>query len=98
MAIVCPNTANLGKLVAVCMSEQGSVGAVNALTVGQFGWFMLSGNTPINGTATVAVGVNVGITAAGQIGAFAAGKQVNNAQSITAATQHRRCRFGWRAV
>lgn len=86
-AIVCPNTANLGKMVGVCMSEQGSVGAVNALTVGQFGWFQITGNVPINGTATVAAGTSVGITAAGQIGAFAAGKQVNNAQSVTPATQ-----------
>ena len=86
-AVVCPNTANLGKMVGVCMSEQGSVGAVNALTTGQFGWFMISGITPVNGTATVAAGSNVGITAAGQIGAFAAGKQVINAQSVTPATQ-----------
>lgn len=86
-AVACPNTANLGKLVGVCMSEQPSVGAVNALTVGQFGWFMVSGLTPINGTATVAAGSSVGLTGAGQIGAAVAGKQIINAQSVTPATQ-----------
>jgi hypothetical protein len=86
-AIVAPNTANLGKMIGVCMSEQGGVGAVNALTTGQFGWFMVTGLTPVNGTATVAAGTSVGLTGAGQIGAFAAGKQINNAQSVTPATQ-----------
>lgn len=82
-----PNTANLGKMVGVCMSEQGSVGAVNALTVGQFGWFMVTGLTPVNGTATVAADTAYGITAAGQIGAIAAGKQILNSRVVTPATQ-----------
>lgn len=86
-ATATPNTALLGKMVGVCMSEQGSVGAVNALTVGQFGWFMVSGLTPINGTATVAADTAFGITAAGQVGANSAGKQISNARIVTPATQ-----------
>lgn len=81
-----PNTANLGKMLAVCVSEQGSVGAVNALTVGQFGWFQVSGLTPINGTASVAADTALGITAAGQVGANSAGKQLLNARVVTPAT------------
>lgn len=81
------NTALLGRMVGVCMSEQGSVGAVNALTTGQFGWFMVSGVTPVNGTATVAADTAFGITAAGQVGAVTAGKQIVNARIVTAATQ-----------
>lgn len=82
-----PNTTLLGKMVGVCMSEQGSVGAVNALTIGQFGWFMISGLSPINGTATVAADTAFGIVAAGQVGALAAGKQILNARVVTPATQ-----------
>lgn len=82
-----PNTALLGKMVGVCVSEQGSVGAVNALTTGQFGWFQISGLTPINGTATVAADTAFGIVAAGQVGTLAAGKQILSARVVTPATQ-----------
>lgn len=71
------NVANTGRSVAVAMY---------AMTVGQFGWFAVQGNVPINGTATVAAGTTVGIVAAGQIGANSAGKQVLNAVSSAAAT------------
>lgn len=86
-ATECPNTALLGRMLGVVMSEQGGVGAVNALTVGQYGWFMISGISPINGTASVAADTAIGITAAGQIGANTAGKELLNARGITAATQ-----------
>lgn len=86
-ATAVPNTTLLGKMVGVCMSEQGSVGAVNALTAGQFGWFMITGISPINGTASVAADVAFGITAAGQVGTLATGKQIVNARVVTAATQ-----------
>ena len=77
-ATECPNTANLGRALGV--------GPGLAMVSGQYGWFMLSGNTPINGTASVAADTTVGITAAGQIGANSAGKQLLNARGVTAAT------------
>jgi hypothetical protein len=86
-ATVCANTANLGSMLAVCVSEQPSVGAVNALTTGQFGWFQISGICPVASGASLAIDAAVGVTAAGKLGAFAAGKQVLPARVITAATQ-----------
>lgn len=75
-----PNTANLGRplFVAQC---------AGALSAGQYAWFMTTGITPINGSASVAADTAVGITAAGQIGANSAGKQLLNARGVTAATQ-----------
>lgn len=73
----CPNTANLGQSVAVAMT---------AMTSGQFGWFMMTGVTPINGTASVAADTAFGITAAGQVGAIANGKQISSARITVAAT------------
>lgn len=81
------NTTLSGRPVGVCMSEQGSVGAVNALTIGQWGWVMVSGLTPINGNASVAADVAFAVVAAGQIGANAISKQVLNARIVTPATQ-----------
>lgn len=78
-ATECPNTANLGRTLAV--------NQVGALTTGQYGWFQVSGITVINGTATVAADTTFGITAAGQVGANSAGKQVLNARVVTPATQ-----------
>lgn len=72
-----PNTANLGYPVFVAMLG----GAI-----GNFGWFMRAGVTPVNGTASVAAGTVVGITAAGQIGANSAGKQILNAKNALPAT------------
>lgn len=79
-----PNTANLGRPVYVCMSEQAV--AATALTTGQYGWFMDTGLVPVNGTATVAADTTAGITGAGQIGANTGGKQIVNARVMTAAT------------
>lgn len=76
-AVEVANTANLGQ--ALCVSQQ-------ALTTGMYSWFMVTGCTPVNGTATVAAGTTVGITGAGQIGANSAGKQVVGARSALAAT------------
>lgn len=75
-----PNTANLGQALYVYM---GNV----AGTVGQYGWFMASGNYPVAGNATVAAATATGIAAAGQIGANSAGKQVLNARVAIPATQ-----------
>lgn len=78
----CPNTANQGRPVYIAMAEVGPTGAV----INQFGWFMDTGVAPVNGTVSVAAGVTVGITAAGQIGANSAGKQILNAVCAQAAT------------
>lgn len=78
-ATECPNTANLGRIVAVAQ-------ATAALAAGQYAWFMRSGITPINGTASVAADTTFGITAAGQVGANTAGKQILGARVIQAAT------------
>lgn len=74
-----PNTANLGRPLAVAQNPV-------ALAAGQYAWFQISGNTPINGTASVAADTALGITAAGQVGANSAGKQLLNARVVQAAT------------
>lgn len=71
------NTANLGTNVAVAMSP---------FTAGQFGWFCVSGITPVNCTASVAAGAVPGITAAGQAGANSAGKQLLNMKGVAASS------------
>lgn len=75
-----PATANLGRplFVAQCYG---------ALTVGQYAWFMMSGNTPVNSNASVAADTVLGIAAAGQAGANVAGRQLLNARSVAPATQ-----------
>ena len=75
-----PNTANLGRGVYV---YQGNT----ALTTGQYGWFMDTGISPVNCSASVAADTTFGIAAAGQGGANSAGKQILNARVVTAATQ-----------
>jgi hypothetical protein len=75
-----PNTANLGRSVYVAQAN-------GAMAAGDYGWFMDSGVTPINGTATVAADTTYGITAAGQVGANTAGKQILNSRVVTPATQ-----------
>ncbi len=74
-----PNTANLGR--ELCVNQAGQ-----ALTSGQFAWFMISGQTPVNCNASVAADTTFGIAAAGQGGANTAGKQVLNARVVTPAT------------
>lgn len=70
-----PNTANLARSVMV---------AVKAMASGDYGWFQISGLTPINGSASIAADTSFGITAAGQVGAVAAGKQILNARNMIA--------------
>lgn len=77
------NAANLARSVVV---SQAGTGNGATLTAGQFGWFMVSGMTPINGTASVAAASPVGITAAGQVGASSAGKEIESCVSILAGT------------
>jgi hypothetical protein len=72
-----PNTANLGRPVYVAQSS-------GAMVAGQYGWFMMSGVTPVNSTASVAADSAFGIVAAGQVGANSAGKQINGGRTVQA--------------
>lgn len=74
-----PNTANLGRPVYVAQCG-------GAMAAGDYGWFLMTGISPVNGTASVAADNAFGITAAGQVGANSAGKQVVGARVIQAAT------------
>lgn len=76
-----PNTAGLGQSVAVCASDVPS----NASFV-QYAWFVVAGRFPVLSGASVAADTAFGITAAGQAGAVAAGKQLLNARVQLAAT------------
>lgn len=70
-----PNTANLGRMLAVAMGSFLDT---------QYGWFMISGMCPVNCSASVAADTTFGITAAGQAGANTAGKQILNARVMVA--------------
>lgn len=72
-----PNTANLGRGVAVLM---------NSMTTGQYGWAQLAGIVVLSATASVAADAAVGITAAGQVGANSAGKQLLGYRNLRAGT------------
>lgn len=72
-----PNTANLGRTVAVTMAAMDS---------GDFGWACVGGVVPINSSAAVAADTAFGIAAAGQAGANSAGKQVLSARIVGAST------------
>lgn len=71
------NTANLAQSLCVAMSS---------MTVGQYGWFMVTGLIPVNCSAAVAADTSFGIAATGQGGAVAAGKQILNARIVAAST------------
>jgi hypothetical protein len=77
-----PNTANLGRMLGVLVS-----GLSAGLVAGEYGYFCISGLTPVDCTASVAADTTFGIAAAGQGGANSAGKQILNARVVTAATQ-----------
>lgn len=72
-----PNTANLGRTLAVAMVAMAS---------GDYGWFQIGGVTPVDCQAAVAADTTFGIAAAGQGGANSAGKQILNARVIGAST------------
>lgn len=73
-----PNTAGLGYPIAVA---KAAMPAINT-----YGWYITHGLAPWSASASVAAGVVFGITAAGQVGAVAAGKQVLGARVILAST------------
>lgn len=83
----CAATTLLGRALYVFQGNQGGVtGATVAASAGQYGWFMMTGRTPVNGTSTIAADVTSG-HGAGQLIANSAGIQVVNARVITPATQ-----------
>jgi hypothetical protein len=73
--------------VAANTGRELCVSPGTAMTVGQYGWFCIKGLTPINGSVSVAAATTFGLTNAGQVGANSAGRQVLNAQMVTAGTQ-----------
>ena len=77
VATEAPNTANLGRMLAI---------AQVAMDSGDFGWFQIGGVTPVNCQAAVSADTTFGIAAAGQGGANSAGKQILNARVVIAST------------
>lgn len=83
----CAATTLLGRSLFVFQGNVGGVaGATVAIGAGQYGWFMSTGRTPVNSTATIGADVTSG-HGAGQLIANSAGVQVVNARVITPATQ-----------
>lgn len=77
IASECPNTTLLGRAVGISM---------NALSTGDYGWFLITGMAPVNCTASVAADTTWAIAAAGQGGALATGKQIVNSRIVVPAT------------
>lgn len=81
-------TTFIGRPLFVLQGNVGGVaGATVAISAGQYGWFMSSGRSPVNGTVSVGADVAAGRTTVGQIGANAASVMLLNARVITPATQ-----------
>lgn len=79
--VTLPNTANLGVPVAFALNAVAS----DASNV-QYAWFLIEGKLPAYSGASVAAAAAIGITAAGQLGANSAGKQILNVRVVAAAT------------
>lgn len=80
LATLYPNTANLASPVGFAMAPMAS---------GTFGWLQIVGCTVYKTGSTVAADVAIGITAAGIVGTYAAGKGlfgIHNLKSATATT------------
>lgn len=80
LASLVANTALLQAPVAVNMN------AIASSATAQFGWALLSGNAPVWSSASVAANTALGVVAAGQAGAIAAGKAINGMRSVLPAT------------
>lgn len=80
VAAAVANTAIMGKSVAFLMNAVGS----NASA--QYAWCAISGQFPVYSNASVAANTAIGIVAAGQAGANAAGKQLENCRVTKPAT------------
>lgn len=74
-----PATTLIGRPLYI---YQGNV----AITTGQYGWFQMSGRSPVNGTATIAADTVAGHNATGQLTANAVSAAILNARVITPAT------------
>jgi len=72
-----PNTANLGRPVAIALS---------AAPAGEYAWFMRAGRWLARSGASVAADASIGITNTGVLGANSAGKQILNCRVVAAAT------------
>lgn len=72
-----PNTANLGRPIVVPSA---------VMAADTYGWVCTRGMRPWSCTASVAAGTAFGITAAGQVGANTAGKQILGAVVIEPST------------
>lgn len=80
LAALMANTAILGKAAALCLS------VVPSSASAQYAWACISGQFPCWSSASVAANTAIGVVAAGQAGALAAGKQLNNARVTLPAT------------
>jgi hypothetical protein len=80
LATLMANAAILGKAAAICTVPVAS----NATA--QYAWCQLSGYGPIWSNASIAANTAIGVVAAGQAGAGAAGKQLNNCRVTKPAT------------
>lgn len=72
-----PNTANLGQPFFVNKAQ---------MAISTYGWFQVAGLIPVQTAASVAIGVAVGIGAAGQAGTNTAGKQLLNTRVVQPST------------
>lgn len=72
-----PDTANLGRNFGVLM---------NSMITGQYGWMQVVGNAVLSAQASVAADTAIGVAAAGQAGANAAGKQLLGVRNVRAST------------
>lgn len=79
-AVAIPNVAGQGFPVAFAMNAFPSQTGVS------YGWFVVGGRYVTVGNAGVAVGVALGISAAGRTGAVTAGKQILNARVVATST------------
>lgn len=80
LAALMANTAILGKAAAICAN--GVASSADA----QYGWGVISGQFPIWSNASVAANTGIGVVAAGQGGAVAAGKSLNGCRVTLPAT------------
>lgn len=60
--------------------------AIAAMAAGQYGWVAISGLVPVLSGASIATDTPLGITAAGQLGASSAGKEIENLINVLPAT------------
>lgn len=77
LATLYPNTANLARPWGVAMAPMAS---------GTYGWIQVVGAAVYKTNATVAADSQVGITAAGILGAYSAGKGMLGVRNVKAAT------------